>query len=105
MVSCVPEMIYTSENIIICSSRTLQVNKNRQPYFETSIEIFDIIVMIQIAQCNAREFYCAEMCAQQLNRIMQARSPHGNKMSVKSSFISNHPQTRSASFIPPPNLI
>lgn len=105
MVSCVPEMIYTSENIIICSSRTLQVNKNRRPYFETSIEIFDIIVIIQIAQYNAREFYCAEMCAQQLNRIMQARSPHGNKMSVKSSFISNHPQTRSASFIPPPNLI
>lgn len=61
--------------------------------------------MIQITEYNAREFYCAEISAQQLNCIMQARSPRGNKMSVKSSFISNHLQTKSAPFIPPPNLI
>lgn len=70
-----------------------------------STEICAIIAMIQITEYNAKEFYCAEMCAQQLNCIMQARSLHGNKMSVKSSFISNHLQTKSAPFIPPPNSI
>lgn len=98
-------MIYIGENVFIPSCHTSQVNRNRRPYFETSTGICDIIAMIQITEYNAKEFYCAEMCAQQLNCIMQARSPHGNKTSVKSSFISDHLQTKSAAFIPPPNLI
>lgn len=61
--------------------------------------------MIETMEYNAKEFYCAEMCAQQPHCITQARSPHRNKMSVKSPFTSNHLQTKSAPFIPPPDLI
>lgn len=98
-------MIYTGENIIIPSCHTPRVNRNRWPCFETSTEICGIIAVIQTTKCNAKEFYCAAMRAQQLDGITPARSPHGNKMSVKSSFISNHLQTKSAPFIPLPNLI